>query len=349
MPQRFGASRVAVRDLSLLAVNPAPADTVAWLLTGQKSNPDALVALDSSGVLHTISPLSEALRVHSLPVVGNQPPHFLFEYTMPDCDGIWYLHYQPGEGLTAQWLAPPDAAQWVWRADQQDLVLFNGLKNSYAIYRAQKNVLPVAVSRADTPQKQLGWNADTQQLVSHVFHPDGYHLALVDVETGAMQRRAYHLPLQGHSLAPNGEWLAYLASSINITWPPNRLALINLVDGSFEGLLSIKVGEAFLTPVWSRNLEQPLLAVLAGPVAEGNFLPTPIRLAVASPNNPGEFQNVAIAISNEQFASPVFCSDGKLLYRSELYGQYRLIRQAAGEQPETLFASEQPFEPFACP
>jgi hypothetical protein len=64
---------------------------------------------------------------------------------------------------------------------------------------------------------------------------------------------------------------------------------------------------------------------------------------------PGEYTVVAEAAPNERFASPVFCGNGDLLYRAELDGEYRLIRQPPGGQPVTLYTSQQEFHPLACP
>jgi hypothetical protein len=57
---------------------------------------------------------------------------------------------------------------------------------------------------------------------------------------------------------------------------------------------------------------------------------------------------VAQAGPGEQFAGPVFCRSGALLYVAEQAGRYELRRQQPGHPAETLFSLERPFRPLAC-
>jgi hypothetical protein len=150
-------------------------------------------------------------------------------------------------------------------------------------------------------------------------------------------------------LSPDGEWLAFLASSLNSTMPPNRLEVINLNDESTQAVMILNITEAFWPPVWSFNLAQPRLAALAGPVINEREPALPTRLLVASPYQTNEFQVVAEAVGAERFVSPVFCADGALLYLVEADDVYQIRRQMPDRQAQTLATFAQPFYPLACP
>jgi hypothetical protein len=66
------------------------------------------------------------------------------------------------------------------------------------------------------------------------------------------------------------------------------------------------------------------------------------------PNQPEAYVEVAQAGEGEQFASPVFCRNGDLLYLAEAAGRYELRRQQPGQAAKTLFSLERPFYPIGC-
>jgi hypothetical protein len=350
-PRRLQATEITIQQLDRFITARAPTDTVAYLLLGTLTDPHTFATLNRQGDLHLITLVDKQLQIFPLPTRPGQPPHFLFTKRLPNCDRLWFAHYKPEEGTVQQWLAPPDVRQWVWRADYQDLIFLSDRYDgsSVKIFETTDKLLPQAVNTSTMPQTLLGWNVKGRQLVSYLSHPEGYHLALVDLTSGKETPRPNYIWLQGRVLSPDGEWLAYLLSSLNTAMPPNRLEVINLSDGSARALAVMSVREAFWPPVWSLNLDTPKLVALAGPVTGESLLPQPVRLIVASPMPPGEYTVVAEAAPNERFASPVFCGNGDLLYRAELDGEYRLIRQPPGGQPVTLYTSQQEFHPLACP
>jgi hypothetical protein len=98
---------------------------------------------------------------------------------------------------------------------------------------------------------------------------------------------------------------------------------------------------------WSPDLERPALALLAGPIIAAEAV-SPTRLLWVDPNDPEAGVEVAQAGEGEQFASPIFCHNGDLLYVAEQAGRYELRRQHPGQPAQTLLSLEQPFYPIAC-
>ena len=350
-PRRLQAAEITVQQLDRFIATRAPADTVAYLLLGTLTNPHSFVALNPQGKLRLITLVDEQFQIFPLPAMPGQPPHFLFTEQLTDCDRLWFGRYNPDEGTVQHWLAPPDVTQWVWRADDQSLIFLSDKYNgaNAEIFETNDTLLARAIGASPAPQTLLGWNVKQAQLVSYMRYPEGSYLALLNLTSGKETPQPNPLWLQGRALSPDGEWLAYLLSSLNNTMPPNRLEVINLSNGSTHALAVMPVREAFWPPVWSPNPDMPQLVTLAGPITEDSLLPLPVRLVVTSPTQPGDYTVVAEAAPNERFASPIFCANGDLLYRAELDGEYRLIHQPPDGQPVTLYTSQREFHPLACP
>jgi hypothetical protein len=377
--RRLQASEVTVRELTPLALKKAPADTAAYLVGRQSQNtplnpalynippilrphyvagPSALVetlmALRSDGVLQPLTVLSATLQVFPLPFATGEPVHFLFKLDLPTCQQSWFIHYEPTQGVTRQWLAPPAPIQWLWRADRQDLMFFSPTDSSlkYDIYETTQQLLPRPIGAANAPLLFIGWNIQTGQLVSTSSWFDEVYLGLFDLSSGRIARmtQPLYLPLRARRLSPDGNWLAYLASAQNVVGPPDSVGLLNLSEEKISTLLRVEAGEGLAPPVWSFNWEQPVLAVLAGPVVEGDELLTaPTRLLLAWPGWPNAPVMVAQASAGERLALPVFCASEGLLYIAERAGRYRLQRQSSSLQTETLLETDQPVWPLACP
>lgn len=349
--RRLQATEITIQDISPLRIRPAPPDTIAYLFSGETYDPRALVTLSRTGNLQFLAPLSSAIQVFTLPMAAEEKPHFLFRFEAAWCGQTWFIHYEPTQGIVRQWLAPPGLSQWVWQADKQGLVFFNTDKQRSRddIYQTNDTFLPELKGRSNMPQTLLGWNIRSGRLVSHISQPERYQLGLFDIASGDVLDRPYYLLLRGRALSPDGEWLAYLVSSLNSTMPPNRLEVLNLTDESAQALIVTRLDEAFWPPVWSPYLARPMLAALAGSTVDNNELPPPTRLFIAWPDRPNEFQIVAEAAPGEQFASPVFCTDGALLYLVQANGEYRLQRQIPGQPAQIVGRFERPLYPLACP
>jgi hypothetical protein len=194
----------------------------------------------------------------------------------------------------------------------------------------------------------VGWHVQTDQFVFYTFDFDATAIGLFDFDTGPTFQ-SYYLLLRGRRLSPDGNWLAYVSSGRRSDFVPDRLELINLTDQSIIVPLRVRVKEGVTPPVWSLYLNQPRLAILAGPAEDYDPLPIPTRLLVLSLDQQTDPQIVARAGEGEEFASPVFCSDGALLYQAHSGETYRLLRQMPGQEAETLFTADQPFHPLACP
>ncbi len=374
--RRLQASRVTVSQVIPLTIQPAPADTIAFLVEGEPpaepdvaaahifpSNrsffiadellwPQALVALGQDGTIQPLTPLSSTLRMVPLPVASGGTAHFLFILDLPGCERSWFVHYDPQQGIIGQWLGLPPPMKWVWRADRQDLMFFNSRTDGpgHRIYGTDDRLSPQPVSQTGTPVSFAGWNVKREQLVFiRRAWVGATGIGLLDPDSGAMQRaKVYVYPLRARRLSPNGDWMAYLTGTRNRFDPPYRLELLGLENLAEISLIELDQGQGLGPAVWSPYLADSRLAALAGPLAEDGSL-RPTRLLVARPDRPGSFRLVAEANAGEQLASPVFCADGSLLYRAAQDGRYHLKRQQPGLPADLLFSSDRPFRPVACP
>jgi hypothetical protein len=375
---RLQASRITVLDLTPMALEPAPADTLAYVVSRSSTeapvNPtlanigpllrphfingdtatQILFALRPEGRLEPLITIGEGLSATALPVAAGEPVHFLFRRELPECDQSWFIHYEPLQGITRQWLAPLSPIQWLWRADQRDLVFVSPTESSlrYDIHQTSSGLLSQPIGSASSPLLFLGWNVTAGRLVSTSSWFDEIYIGLFDLPTGRITRmtQPFYLPLRSRRLSPDGNWLAYLAGAKNILGPPDRVDLLHLVDERQLSLIEVEEGQGIGPPVWSLNWEQPALAVLSGPATERNqVLPTPVRLLIASPDQPDEVTVVAEAAAGEQLATPIFCPDGAVLYVVEQPASYQLRRQEPGQPARTLLEQDQPFRPIACP
>jgi len=161
--------------------------------------------------------------------------------------------------------------------------------------------------------------------------------------------KIYVYPLHARRLSPNGQWLAFLTGARNRIDPPYRLDLLNLGTLAESTAIQVDDDQAIGPAVWSLYWDKPQLAALSGPLVWGNVL-RPNRLLVASPNRAESFDVVAeVEAGVAQLASPVFCSDGSLLYRIDQNNHHQLAHQTPGGAAEILLASDQLFKPIACP
>lgn len=384
--RRLAASQVTIQSISPLAIEAAPADTMAYLAGSETlyrprststngiiySNARAflidhppssqqitapaemLMALSQDGVLQPLIALSSTLKAFPLPTAAGEPAHFLFRLDLPNCKQSWLIHYKPAQGVAGYWLGPPAPTQWLWRADRQDILFFSPQEDHrlrHKIYQTNSSPFPVPIDTANTPLFFMGWNVKAGRLVSLNTWFDEFYLGLFDVNSGDLAEIAWPLyrPLPGLSLSPDGNWLAYLGGIKNLLGPPDRLDIRNVSDKRETTLVEVEAGEGLGTPIWSLNWDEPKLAVLAGPANEGSEpSPLPTQLIMAWPNQPDETTVVAQAAPDEVFDSPVFCADGALLYLAEQDGRYRLRYQRPGLRARTLLETDQPFYPLAC-
>jgi hypothetical protein len=364
-----------VQEFTPLNLAPAPADTVAFLLTGDLPSepelaaqsvfpssrpfttvneflmPRTLAALRQDGAILPITPLSRTLRVTPLPVPAGETTHFMFVLELPDCDRSWLSHYDPAIGITGQWLGPAQPMQWLWRADQADLLLLDSRPggSGHNLYRTdgQSSIQPAG--KTDTLISVAGWHQKSGQIVFVKRAWQGATgIGLLEPDSGAMQRaKVYVSPLYARRFSPDGNWLAYLTGVSNRLDPPYRLELLNLETLAESTLVRVGGDEAIGPAVWSPYLDDPRVAVLAGRLAEDGLL-RPTRLLVADPDRPDHYEVAVEVAVGEELAGPAFCADGGLLYRVDEAGQYRLMRQSPGQPPELLFTSNRPFRPLAC-
>lgn len=378
VPRRLQSSTVVVQDTPLLEIEPAPSDTIAYLVIsgsqveppishGAKiypntrsylqpralSPPPLLAALRANGSLQPLLILDTELELLPLPVAAGQSPQLLFQLELPDCDRRWFGHYEPVHGITGQWFAPPPTTQWVWRSDQQTLIFFN--RNSdqegYTIYEGDRTSIFEAPGLSDAPFWFMGWHAETRRPVAARFGSREIELGLLDMQAHALSHVARQLDqraLNPRGLSPDGNWLAYRAGVLSLFGPPNRMDILNISQQTTTTLIRAEPGHGLSRPIWSPYLAQPALALLTGPVGSSDIL-RPTRLLVFYPNESLEARLVVEATREELLAGPVFCQDGSLLYRVEVNGQYRLQRQQPEEHAtQTILTLDQPFRMLAC-
>jgi hypothetical protein len=372
--RRVQATELTVQHNGGFDIKPAPADTIAYLVKGESPDeqdlavertfpqtrlyltsnelfvPQVLVALRENGTIQTLMPLSATQQVVSLPITPGGSPHFLFVVDLPNCERTWFVHYDPMVGVTGQWLSPPPPIRWVWREDRQNLMFTNPSQDTTGqnIYETDHALSPHPVSKSTIPVSLVGWNMPREQLVFTKSWIGTTSIGLLDPGSGAISRaKVYVHPMRARQLSPDGKWLAYLTGVNNLFDPPYRLDLFSVEDLSETTLIRLTEDEGIGPATWSLYLDQPRLAVLTGPLLEDDML-RPTRLLTAEPGRPEEYVTVAEASDGEQLATPVFCADGRLLFRSYQDGRFQLKRQAPGLSPQTLFSLDTPFQPLAC-
>jgi hypothetical protein len=351
--QRLRATQVMVQQLRPFMIESAPVEPVAYVLTGQSYDPQAMLALSRSGRLYPISPLSSTLQVFPLPVASAEEGlHFLFKLDLPACQGAWFGHYEPSRGVSGQWLAPANLKQWFWRPDKQDIVFFSARDDS-SVYDLsvglRTSFVPQVIKSLSNPPEFVGWNMETGQFVFYAFEFNATSVGLFGLEAEKPAYQTYPMLMRGRRLSPDGNWLSYISSGRRPDAVPDRVEVIHLSTKWAVTLFFVRTREGVYPPVWPLNLSQPRLAVLAGDVADDQALPAPTRLLVTWPDQPGRPEVVAQAAVGERFISPVFCLDGALLYGVERQGEYRLQRQPPGSPAQTLLRLDEPFYPLACP
>jgi hypothetical protein len=373
--RRVLASQVTVAEIKPLVIEPAPADTAAFLVWGEAPAddppelervfastqsylitsrlplPQALVALRADGTIQPLTPLSPTLQIRPLPATPDNAVQFLFIVDQPGCDFSWFVRYDSRLGLTGQWFVPTEATRWVWRPDYQDLLFFkyNADRDVYDIYNTWDMASLRPVGSSTMPMVFTGWHAETGNLVFVRTWMGTMAIGLLEPETGSMSRlKIYVHPLRARQLSPDGAWLAYLTGTDNLFDPPYRLDVLNIDTRDERTLIQGDENKRLGPPNWSRYLADPRLAVLAGPLVKGDRL-RPTDLLLASPHEGSEVVTVATAGPGEQLAIPVFCSDGGLLYRVDTEDRHRLVRYTPGGQAQTLLTSDLPFLPVACP
>ena len=333
--QLYKAITVLVQNFSPIRwLGASPEQIIAYVLSDEFPDSQVIEAIggvsETTPILVATGSSDGSIReIIPLPTFAGEQPHFLLRLNPPDCEHTLYVHHKPGQESSDFWIAPSPTAQWIWRPDEENLLFF---------YQDAGD------------RSFLGWNNKTKRLVPAAMWVDGRYIGFLDLtERGILPNVRYHYrPLRSHKLSPDGEWLAYLAGAQNPSGPPDSLGVINTGEQSDQTLIQVETGNGLEAPVWSLNLDQPQVAVLAGPVIDGESI-NPIRLLVASPDQPDTFLIIAEANEGEHFASPVFCSDGALLYRVERDGQYLLQHQMTGSPAQTLLTQDHPFQPLACP
>ena len=375
LQRRLEATQVFVQDeITPVELEPAPAETVAYLIQGEDVEPGepvdngadsitqpalkpnylsdlrTLMALQPNGTFHSLLLLNPSAQVIQLPMTPENRLQLLLILNQPGCDRAWFVLYRPDQGVVGQWLAPPEPMQWLWRADKQDFIFFkaNSRRLVYEIYSSTDSFLPELLRTADLPLLFVGWNTQNGQLVTHISHLQEAYLGLFDLASGAITSRPHDSPLKYYTPSPGGNWLAYLNWSRE--GPLQRLEVLNMSDQSEATLLVELLGDyALWPPVWSMNLNDPKIAILGGPVIPDQVHPFPKWLILADPNYPNGKLPLAEALEGEALAYPIFCADGSIAYRVAREGEYRFIHYNYGSTRETWLTTNWPFLPLACP
>ena len=329
--QQLQAEQITVQNVTP-AIKSAPSDTIAYLLNDDLEHTRNMIALLRDGTLEPIAHLNASATVESLPFFSGEQPHFLISSHLPHCERQLLGHYEPDQGVTGQWLTPTNSARWIWRIDRQ---------------------APMFIDQADGQQDGspfLGWNLKNERLVSANGWFQGRYIGDLDLDSrGILPNVRFHYrPLRSHTLSPAGDWLAYLGGTLNADGPPNKVGVLGLSENVDQTLIRVEAGQGLSPPVWSLNLDQPALAALSGPVDDDEF--DPIRLVKALPAEPNGFSIVAEVTAglDVEFATPIFCTDGAMMYQTKQQGQYHLQKQQPGSQAETLLVQDSSFQPLAC-
>jgi len=316
--RRLQATHISASEIAPLTIEPAPADTIAYLVLGEPSRisqaidlhgsyvvnsslpvPQTLVALRQNGDLKQLTGLNENLRVFPLPIAPNESVHFLFKLDLPACGRSWFIHYDTQQGVTGRWLGPQDPVRWMWRPDRQDILFFQIRTGGrgYDIYKSSDTLALDPVSRSFGSVEFLGWNIETGRPV--VARPwfDATYIDLLDLRFGNVKRvHSYFQPLLAPRLNPPGNWLSYVMDFQRTLDTPPGLGLLDLSAQKQTILIQVGPGEGLGPPVWSLYLNQPTLAVLAGPLVGGNLLRSS-QLLIVSPDRPEAYEIVTVAIS----------------------------------------------------
>jgi hypothetical protein len=343
--RRFQVNSISLsQKIAPLTIPPSPDDTIAFLTTNQH-----LTALSQDGELHPLINLDASLQMAPLPIAADKPPHFLFSLDLPLCEHTWLVRYTTDKGITNTWLSPPAPTKWAWRVSENDPLFFK-LENEtgHTIYQTNNSLTPEVVSQTQIPITVLGWNQQAQQLVFQSPWMDFTNLGLIEPTTGNISKLQMHIkPIQMRELSPDGQWLIILPEPDNLFERPHQLSLFNMEDLTTNKFLEIMAEEGIGSTIWSLYLDQPQIAILFGPLYGDDAMRLQ-RLAIAVPDQPETLTTVVEAGTGEQLASPVFCSDGSLLYQVEKNSQFQLNRWNPDQASQTLLTLNQPFELMVC-
>jgi hypothetical protein len=159
---------------------------------------------------------------------------------------------------------------------------------------------------------------------------------------------SYFKPFRAPQLSPEGAWLAYLAGSDEPALPATRLGLLHLPAKKDTTIFQVEAGQGIAFPTWSTHLDQPVLAALTGPIGpEGKLQPN--QLLIIAPEQADQVTVVAQVAGGAQLGTPIFCSNGALLYRLQRGEAYELIYQSPGLRARPLLTERHLFRPVACP
>lgn len=351
-PRRFLASQIIVQQA--LRLRPRATSSRANLFiedSPESGAPAQLVALTAGGFSSQLLKLSPDLRLFPLPAAEGESQRLLIQSDVPTCSRSWFGLYEPGRGLIDYWFAPARPRQWVWRADQA-LPLFvklNSDERDYQVYEANRSYTFGRDRLTGNSYQFLGWHLAERRLITADFHTYGSLLGLLDPAHDLMDRLAY-LPLRAissQSLSPAGDWLAYPTGVATFFGASNRLYLQRL-DGHMPLTpLQFDPGQNLASLSWSPNLNRPALALLVGPMAAADTI-RPTHLLWVDPNRPADYIEVAQAGDGEQFANPILCRSGQLLYVAKQDARYELRLQQLGQPATTLLNLEHSIYPLVC-
>ena len=351
-PHRFLASQIIVPQA--LRVRPRATSSRANLFiqdSPESGAPSQLVALTAGGFSRQLLKLSSDVRLFPLPAAEGESQRLLIQSDVPTCSRSWFGLYEPGRGLIDHWFAPARPRQWVWNPDQTRplFVKLNRHRQGYQIYEANRSYTFGRDRLTGNSYRFLGWHLANRRLITAGFHTYGALLGLLDPANDQIDRLTY-LPLRAissQSLSPAGDWLAYPTGVATLFGASNRLYLLPL-DGHVPLTpLQFDPGQKLASLSWSRNLTRPALALLVGPLGTGDRI-RPTHLLWVDPNRPAEYIEVAQAGAGEQFANPIFCRNGELLYVMKQDSRYELRLQRVGHPAATLLSLEQAIYPLVC-
>ena len=373
-PRRLAANDLIAHQIAPVTVRTAPTDTVAYIvedelsdeqrtelndiLLSSQANPTPLkppasrwlFAVRQNGSIRRLVALNQNTRVFSLATAAGQPLRLLFIFGLPTCNRSWFVLYDPQQGSTEQWLAPPDPLQWIWRPDRQDILFFvpRGGGRGFEIYKTGPPMGLDPVSRTFAPLVFLGWNTALERPINALDWFDTTYIGATNLTTGGLDRvRAYFQPIRAPRLSSTGEWLAYLAGHENPLAPANRLGLLQIKAKNDVTVLQLEARQGLAFPTWSTYVDQTSLAVLTGSVIEDHTL-RPTQLLLIQPEASPSPILIAQAGDNEQLGAPIFCANGDLLYRVERDNHNLLLRQKPGLPAQILLKRSQVFRPLAC-
>jgi len=352
-PYRFQAHEITVRRV--LRLNPPPAGRLAYLLVvqsdGEAEPTSQLMALTADGSISPLFELNPNLQLFPVSAAKGEPIRLLIQSDVPTCRRSWFGLYEPARGVTDYWFAPAGPVQWIWRPDQARPVFIklSEDRRNYMVYEANQSYILERTARSRPAYGFLGWRLAGRQLVTIGAHPYGTLLGLLDPATNQIEWRGSPpaLAIKAQSLNPSGDWLVYPTGLPSLFGPSSRVYLLHLARPGWPPPIRLGAGQGLASMAWSPDLERPALALLAGPIIAAEAV-HPSRLLWVDPNRPEAYVEVAQAGEGEQFASPIFCHNGDLLYVAEQAGRYELRRQQPGQPAQTLLSLERPFYPVVC-